>query len=556
MARENFNGKIIGQNFNDSTVIGVMGGEEIKSQFGFVDSVMLKSADFVDDRTSLGMLSLFENARIIKTPVFSDALKNSNKILVKGMNGSFDYEIAMDIDKPVVVQNVEEGDYLGIDESVFCIKLSHCYSPGDVISYDPIDGVHVIVIEDAEVVDEGDGYVHSVKIADRDRTLYFPKEKLQPGTEFCKINHVAGEFSTQLSAPDLSGLNQSKVKLQYTLGDFRGVQVGWTAYSDVLMIDGKASEKLTQRINNTKEQYGGSDYFFMSKKKMDGSIDRGSFRVQPIMEGLALAELYNLTGVSVMYGKGAVITGINGHKRTNEGLYHQLRRGHRFVYQNLVELRQYILRAADTIYQGTNIPIEHRSMTFKAGYDAYNLVREIFKDEFVNNNPVHIDQDALPVKILTGTDRYNLSFKSFAIGEAFLNGIGNVKIVHDPSLDYDQFGDYLERGYSNGRSKRSWTLVMWDISDPMYSNVFDSSVLPKGVTIDPKSKGNPNLYIVKPMNVPDVFWGSSNGFSFEAGHTYNRSQMGKEFSCGSSLAGWIPDKGRVVMIEKLNTTEF
>lgn len=551
----NFNHKILGDNFNDSTVIGIMGNDAIKEQFGFVDSAMLKASDFVDDKVSLGMLSLFEHAKIIKVPFISDALKGNDKIYVKGMNGSFDYEVGMEIDKPVVVQNVEEGDYLGIDESTFCIKLSYGYSPGDILSYDPIDGVHVIVIEDAEVIDEGDGFVHTVKLAERDRTKWFPKEKLVAGTEFCKIDHVAGEYSTQLSAPDLSGLNQGKVKLQFTLGDFRGVQVGYTAYTEMLTINGKEAARLSERVNNAKENYG-ADFFFMAKYNNKGIV-KSSVKFQPIMESLALAELMKLTAMGVMFNKGATITGINGSKRVNEGLWHQLRRGHRFQYTNVAELRQYILTAADVIFQGTGIPVEQRKLVFKAGFDAHNLVREMFKQEFTNNAPVHIDQDAVPFPILSGSDRYDLDFKSYAIGSAFLNGIGHVKVVHDASLDYDEVGDYLERGYSGGRSKRSWTLVMWDLTDPMYSNVFDKSVLPKGVNLDDRTTNNKNLYIVKPQGMPDFAYGNSNGFLLsQAGQQYNRSQMGGEFSCASSMAAFIPDKGRVVMIEKLATTEF
>ena len=227
MGKENFNGQFIGANFNDSTVIGVTNKSYIQSQFGYLDSVALKASDYVDDRTSLGMLELFENARIVNVPFIKDALKNSDKIYVNGIRGSFDYEIAMEIDKPCVVQNVEEGNYLGIDGSFFDIKLSHPFSPGDILTYDPVDGEQVIVIEDSEVVDEGDGYVHTVQLVTRDRSKYFPSSKLKPGTEYVKIDHIAGEFDSQYSAPNMMGLAQNSVKLQYTLGDYRAVQVGY-----------------------------------------------------------------------------------------------------------------------------------------------------------------------------------------------------------------------------------------------------------------------------------------------------------------------------------------
>jgi len=97
---------------------------------------------------------------------------------------------------------------------------------------------------------------------------------------------------------------------------------------------------------------------------------------------------------------------------------------------------------------------------------------------------------------------------------------------------------------------------MYDISDPMYSNVLDRSVFPKGVDIDNKSKGTSNLYIVKPKNVPDFSYGSTNGPVFESGFNYSRPKPGREFTAMSSMSAWIPDKSRVVMIEKLETNEF
>lgn len=556
MGKESFNGQYIGQNFNDSTVLGVTTKKDIESQFGFVDSVALKSSDYVDDRTSLGMLNLFENAKIVNVPFIADALRNSNKIYVNGVRGSFDYEIAMDFEKPVVVQNVEDGDYLGIDGSEFDIKLSHPHSPGDILTYDPVDGVQVIVVEGKEVVDEGDGFVHTVTLNTRDRNLYFPPARLKPGTEFVKIDHVDGEFSNTPSAPSLNPLMENKVKLMYTLGDYRSVQVGWSLYADVITVNGKEAPMLTERVKRLQEGLGG-DYFFVGNQK-NGKLVRNSVKVQPIMEALVMAELMRMTAMGMMFNRGATITGINGSKVVNEGLYHQLRRGHRFVYSNVSELRAYIKRASEVIYQGTSIAIHDRKMKFKAGFHAYNLVRDLFKTEFANTTPVHINQDALPpaVKILQGSDRYNLNYESYAIGSAFLNGIGHVTVEHDPSLDYDKFGDYIARGYSAGLSKRAWTLVMWDITDAKYSNIFNRSVFPKGVEIDNKSKGQPNLYIVKPKDIPDFSYGSSNGFVFEAGHNYSRSQPGREYTAASVMSAWIPDKGRVVMLEKLDTRDF
>lgn len=556
MGKENFNAKWIGQNVNDSTVIGISNKTSLEAQFGYVDSYMLKANDLEEDSLSLGLLNLFENSKIVNVPFISDALNNHNKIYVNGLGGSFTYDIAMEVESCVVVQDVSDEDFPGIGGGVFTIKLSHPYSPSDILSYDPVDGVPVIVVEDSEVIDEGNGYLHEVKIAMEGDGIWFPKEKLVAGTEFQKLDSLSGEHSNQFSAPDVVGLGENKVTLEYRLGDFRGVQVGWSAYSDIITLNGKKADMLSERISRTMKQAGGDYFVYAGMDRATGKPDMSTRRVQPLLEGLALAELMKMTATGIMFNRGNTVVGINGSKTVNEGLYHQLRRGHRFTYNNVHELRLYVQRAAEVIYHGTGIPVEQRKLSFKAGFNAHNLVREMFKQEFTANAPVHVDQETLPVNILEGGDRYNLSFKSYAIGSAFLNGIGYVTVEHDPSLDYDKIGDYISRGYSAGYGKRSWTLVMWDITDGMYSNVLDSSVAPKGVEIDQRSTGNPNLYLVKPKDMPDFSYGTRNGLGFEQGYNYSTNTLGKEYTCFSAMAGWIPDKGRVVIIEKNDTNNF
>lgn len=552
---ENYYGKIIGSNFNDGTVIGITNKDDLSKKFDYVDDLLLKEEELVDDRTNLGMLSMFENSRIIKTPFMSEALLNHDNIFVNGARGSFTYDIEMDFDKPVVVHNVEEGDYLGVDGSLFDIKLSHPYSQGDILTYDPIDGEQVIVAEDSEVINEGDGFVHTVYLNTRDREKWFPKSKLKSGTEFVKIGSVQGEFSEQYSAPDLIGMNRNKVTMQYTLGDHMGVQIGVSRYGDIVTMDGKRVDWLVEKIKMMEAKYG--DHLLFGKLTDQKAIDPTSVKIMPLMKSLAIAELMKMTAAKLMFAKGSTITGINGSKIVNEGIYHQLRRGNRFVYKNISELRAYIQRAAEIIYHGRPIQIHDRRLVFRAGFQAYNLVREMFKEEFKSTVPIPIDQQALPVNVLTGNDRYNLVYNSYAIGEAFLNGIGTVRVVHDPSLDFDMMGDYIERGYSQGFSKRSWTLVMWDISSPEYSNLREQSVQVKGADYDTRTTPDKNLYLVRPKDTPIFSYGEANGILLnQQGYNYTPHINGKQFTATSAMSAWIPDKSRVVMIEKEETREF
>lgn len=547
--------------YNDMYVVSVTNKTDFARNISSVDSRMLNASDMADTRTHLGMLDLFQNSRVMKVPFLPDVMKNHDKMYVKGMNGEFTYDVALEIDKPSVIQWVDNGDYIGVDGSSFDLILSHEYSNGDILTYDAIDGAQVMVTDD-EVVDEGGGFRHTVVLVDNDRGATFPKEKTQVGTQIFKIGSVQGEFDTQLSK--LSGMPgmKNKVTLGYTLGDFTGVEVAWTMYADALKIksgkDEYESSYLMESFNRFKHtnQIGDSDLIQISRaigKTAGGKIviDDETTRVSEALPFFAMGELWNMVGMKMMFAKGATIVGQDGSSKIiNEGIYHQLRRGHRFLYNNAAELRGYIKQAADVIYAGTTIPIHLRRIKFRAGYDAYTLVREMFKKEFENTVPVTVDNDVLgSTPVLTGNDRYNKVYESYAIGAAFLNGIGFVEIEHDASLDYD-FGDYVQRGYTATRTKRSWTLVAWDISSPDYSNVMDPSVQPKGVTIDPKSTRTNNLFIVKPEGMPDMNYGMRRGRGWGTGYEYSKQEFGSEFSCFTSMSAFIPDKGRVVIIER------
>lgn len=534
--------------FNNGQVIGVANKKDIKD-ISHMDAPLLRDLDYTDNKKNLGLISLFETMQIVKVPFLKDAIKNADYIYTNGYRGSFQYEVEMDVDYPCVVEDVEADDKLGIDGSVFKIKLTFPFSNGDILTYDPYDGAQVIVADEYEVIDEGNGYVHYVQLIGASRDAYFPKDKLVAGTQYMKIDHVASEYDTKFSK--ITGAQTpQKVTLEFTLGDIRGVEVAYTEYANSMTINGKESGALLETLTRQKRNYGDHDFLFMGQIKGKNSLK--VTKVEDLLAALAMAELQKMTAMGLMFNRGGVITGANGSKRVNEGIYHQLRRGHRWTYNNPKELRGLIQRAGDTIFNGVHVPMHLRKFKFKAGKHAYDEVRKLFKDEFTNTYPLFLNSDAVPVKLLSGNDRYNLTYESFAIGTAFLNGIGNVEIEHDPSLDYDM-GDFISRGYSAGLSKRSWSLVIWDVTDNRYSNVWDSNNLPQGVTVDQRSKGA-NLYLVRPDNVPDFSYGKNTGRMSGKGVQAAMQHMGESFYCYSSLSAWIPDLNRVILIEKEDTS--
>lgn len=536
--------------FNNGQVIGITTSKSIKD-ISAIDSRILSDTAEIKPK-SLGLLNFFEQAQITKVPFLRDVMSNNDYIYVNGREGGFTWDVLMDLEYPTVVENIEgDNTYLGIDNTTFKIKTSHPFRQGDILSYDPQDGVQAIVSEDFEVVNTGNGYIHTVTLNSKDREAYFPASKLVSGTRIFKIGHVGGEFSTQFSGITGGGTPQ-KVTMEYRLGSISGVEVAYTEWANSIAIDKSENSHLTEHLLAKAHALGDIGYegkgdtLFYGEKQSNGKIKVK--KVENLMRALAMAELFNISATRMMFAHGSVVTGINGSKRINEGIYPQLKRGHRFTYRNDVELRSMMQQAADVIFSNTHVPIEMRKLTFKAGRRAHDLVRQMFKEEFKGTFPLVIEQDSVPVKLLEGSDRNNLVYRSFAIGEAFLNGIGNVKIEHDPSLDYD-FGDIVVRGYTGGLNKRSWSLVIWDATDPMYSNVYDKSLLPKGVTVDQRARGK-NLYIVKPENTPDVSYGTETGRMSGSNVRSVGRHMGETFWCYSQMEAWIPDLSRVVLIEK------
>jgi len=538
---------------NGKNVVGVATSKEMKD-ISELDSKMIHNMDFSDNTKSLGVLELFEKSLNVRVPFLRDVKKNSDMLYVNGREGRFRWKIPMDLDYPSVVEDVEKGnEFLGYDAIPFKIKLTHPYRQGDILTYDHYDGVQVQVTEDSEVIDEGDGFVHTVIMNEKSREAYFPAEKLKQGTQFFKIGSVQGEYSVDAWSGITGETSPKTVEVEHILGSPQGVEVSWTDFAQSINIDNEESSYMTDHLlrqaHNIGEPNIDSDggYLFFGKKKNNKQIQVQ--KVDKLLNTLAMAELYKMKATKLMFAHQSVTTGINGSKRVNSGIYPQLRRGQRFTYRNETELEAMIRQAADYIFSGVPVPVEQREMKFKAGLRAHNLVRQIFKDKFTSTFPILMDQQALGgQQLLTGKDRHNMTYESFTIGKAFIDGVGYVEVEHDPSFDFD-FGDIVARGYTGGFSKRSYSLVIWDVTDPMYTNVWNSDLLPDGVTVDNRSQGK-NLYLVKPENVPEVVFGWETGRMSRQGVQSSMKHAGETFWARCQMDAVIPDLTRTVLIEK------
>ncbi len=542
--------------FNNGMVVRVVPAKAIKD-ISHMDSKILHNLDMSENKKSLGVVNLFEQMGIAKVPFMKEIMQNNDYIYVNGMDGGFTYDVLMDAEYPVIVQNIEEGNpYLGKDNTPFKIKTSHPFTNGDILSYDMDAPVQVYVTEDSVVEDTGDGFILTVSVQSKDPEAYFPAEILKAGTRIYKIGNYQHEYALN-NWSGLSGIGTPmKQTMEFQIGSPQGVQVSYTAYGASISLNGKENSYITEQLlKQAQDVYGiqgtnlSDQYVAFAKPNGKGQVTKGGIqKVDKLLNVLAMAELYKMTSSRMMYAQANTITGVNGAARVNEGLFPQLRRGHYLTYRNEIELRAMIRQGASIAYQGVNIPVEKRKMKFKAGFRAYELVRELFKQEFTSTYPMGLEPNGVPVPLLSGSDRDNLTYQTFTIGTAFLNGIGNVEIEHDPSFDYD-FGDIVIRGYSGGMSKRSYSLIMWDIADKQYTNVLDKSVIPKGVKVDQMAQKK-NVYIVKPDGVPEVSFGTETGRMAGTNVQSMGGHMGETFWAFSQMDAFILDLGRIILIEK------
>jgi len=542
--------------FNNGTLIASVPKSTVRDM-SFTDLSLLRDT-FKENRKHLGTLKLFKELNLTNMPLIEELTKNKNYIYVDGVQGSFTWDVLLGAKFPEVVEDIEEGEFLGIDGGTFHIKLTYPFRQNDILTYDPVDGVQVLVVGE-EVVDTGDGHVHEVQLVSNNRDDYFPKSKLQAGTLFGKIDNIIGEYDKQFSGID-AAISNAKATLEFRLGGVRGVEVAWTTFSkSVKFGNGENMQQHQSTLNSIEMQMKKWQAQIGDLLAYGKALGNGNMQVRQIdglLETLAMAEIYKMTATGLMFNQGATITGGVASKKINEGLYPMMRRGHRFTYSHKGELRSMLVQAANVVFANTLIKMEDRQLTFKCGYEAFYAIMDLYKKEFEERLPIPLEALALPKPIITGSDLNALTLHTMRFTNVFLNGIGYVTVEHDPSFDYD-FGDYVSRGFVGvgGRSKRTWSLAIWDAANSMYSNAMDSDMLPKGATIDPASMGG-NIYLVKPENISDINTsrrvGRIEGQNIAASLDY----MGEEFAVWSSLSAWIKDLSRVVLIEKTDSADY
>ena len=555
------------------------GGQPVDYRTSFQGAIDRNNILYRDDEKSylLGKLKSFDAPGVETYPLLSQLLEKGAEIKVDGFDGSFEFEKPF-YDPHTSLKTIastarEAGEYPGIDESPFDLILSEKAYTGEVLSTNPYGEGEQIIVDSCEPSElNGEGWRTTVRLTNVNKEAFYNPSLLEAGITYYKINNVQGEYSTQFGGVDLpTGQPTGYVRARFTLGGIRGVEGFVTGFADAKssgMSSASSKDKDAKiAMDAFRGQFGVSDPSF--DFVLFGNVkDPRSLRSCHLMEYLVERTLMKRTATSHIWQKhGVVRTSENGLMYLNEGVWHQLRRGKIISVPRLKGItKQHILEAVNYIYR--NNPMlrwEDRQVVFETGRLGEENLFDIFQNEVQQYFSMlqlrgqlttffgdrGLLSENLKNQLVGGNSLDALTInKLIRFVEVPLIGIaGSVSFKYNPALDH-LGGQPLEQrsNLPYGTSWTSNTLLIWDITDPMYSNST------KNMNISANNENvkiNQNLYIVRPAEAM-LYKGTENGrwnFGKSEDIVSSSRLIGQSFWAFNSSAPWVPYPENVVMIE-------
>lgn len=508
--------------YNGKQIVQFKNGKKVASIAGMQDLPTMRSwMEESPEASYKGLMATWDMKTTRQKGIMDELVSTDTIYTVNGWGGKLTWDLPIEeVSGCYLSKDMTHQAYAGIDGDSFAIVLNKQFSPGDVLTYDRMNGQQVSVSDEHPVVAVSEGYEHIVYLVDSDKNTWFEASYLKKGTEFFKVSHnIQGERGDKFSTfdfPDTVG----SMTLEFQLGQATGVESYITGAADSKSI-AYASAKSVDYLAKVLQEYGDNDVVAISDAIMDASgkpvPNPRTTRIGAVMEYLTMAELHRLSNSKLMWQAGGTIRSTNGFVRLNEGLWKQMRRGTVQTYARKGGItRQHLIDAANYIFRNNSrLPIEDRRIVFKAGRMAYDNILLLFAEE------VRLQQQNLGIAGLLGSernipnpvgnvnDKMNLSYDLIRFTEVFLPGVGRVKIEHDASLDYmDEGIDRMFNGnHANGYARTTYSVVVMDVADQRYSN---NEQIPQGTKLVEGGKAGKNIYLVKPEG-PMTYFGTTNG---------------------------------------------
>jgi len=496
--------------------------------------------------TYKGMIHLWNQRRLMNTPLISMTEMNNSVMYINGAEGKFRYSVPYNIGLPYMVEDMT-GDIQrpGIDGQKFKIKLSeNCFTNTDIITYDYRDGVSLYITEE-EIYEESDGWVYTVTLPQANKKNFFPKRFLQPGVEYMKITNVNGEYDTQKSSV---WLRQGSLDLEMQVGGGRSVYHWITAYADMLKIDG--GDPRYGYLNQYSDLRRNNSTLVFFNKDQAGKPIPNSMKWMNRIEAMLWAEMKMMEERDLMWSKGGIVTGSGRRSvRVNTGLYEQLRTGNRVQYTRLT--LALIEETLANLFYNSGIPFEQRRTKIMVGTGAMIEVSKLLADDFKNTNPFlvlagdvkgYLTGDAM--HLMYG---YRFTSKRFPVA-------GEVTFEYNPALDnhYNRVQD----GLIGELPIESYTLMVLDITDNNTSNAA-AKVKEVEYRVEDGFNDNSNLVLIKPEGWSDTYWGYELGTQHPFGPKATQGMFSSSQRDGYAIwmknqsSIWLKDATRSIIIEKI-----
>lgn len=490
-----------------------------------------------------GMLALWNQRKLVNTPLLNMTELKNNVVYVNGAEGKFSYSVPYEIALPVIVENLVSGvTYPGIDGQKFKIKLNDdCYTNTDRITYDFRDGVELYITED-EIYEDNGGYVYTVVVVAFDRkTAYFPPEFLKPGTQFMKVSNSNGEYDTQKSSITTKF---GSMKLENQLGGARSVYHWITAYADMLQCTDKGMTNISSMFGDP-----GQRNYSMVMYNLDenGKPIKGSLRWMAMVEAMLWAEMKKMEELDLMWAKGGIIEGSGRTPmRVGMGLYEQMRNGNRVKYTTLT--KALLDGIFGQLFYNSGIPVENRRVKVQCGSAALIEISKLVENEF-GKTPFMVNASDIGL-LDKSKGKMNLGF-GYRFTSMEFPTAGHVEFELNPAFDaqYNRASDGLIGEFPI----HSHTLAIFDVTDDRQTNA--ASKMDTSYRYEQGANSGSNICLVKPQGMDGIVWGYQIGTHapswMSGGPIYSTSQRdGYAIWMKSMSSIWLKDASRSVLLEK------
>lgn len=501
-------------------------------------------------KNHLKLQTFFGQQSMSSVPLFQDVLQNDAILEVNGWDGKFTYDLPVETDNRLKTADDTSDQILaGADGTTFKVVFNREFAPNTTLTADGLDGDAIAVSDSEPVRDLGYGFEHTVVLVTNDPDKTYPSFLLEKDVEYFETGGGLSEYGEKLNLVHMPG-GTSYMTCEFQLGSPQGVETWFTGKAN--SVDLKWGGTATMDYIKELEMFykKGNEVVLMQDKSPNATH---KYTVGSILEMLAIQKFNKNMSTTLMFQRAATIKTQKGTVRYNEGLWHQMRRGFIITYGRRGGItREHIKQARDYVFKANPLKntIDSR-IRFKCGSEAFNNVLAIFKDE-VNQQLTNIAallgaDRLLPENPVTG-DLYNLALKPIRFTTVNLPGIGMVELEEDMSLNFVNITDKNLRGMNpNGQDYTTYSMIIWDAADQMYSNNAD---MPKG-TERVGNNSEANIYMVTPKT-DKIYWGRENGrYSVDRATDIIASAktMHSSFFIYGFGAMWLKDASKFVTIE-------